>query len=589
MRKKSLVVAVILTLLASLAAPAQAVPDDPAPTGRSNTLTKPVILVHGYDLWGGGWDCQSYWGDIKHRLTSNTHPEAASFVTTYGYYANDRNCWLRDSFTTATPIREIGMAFANKIYSNFSAHGVSVDLVGHSMGGLIIRAAMTGTANHEGGFPPYLLVEDVVTLSTPHRGASSSVLASVLGPLCPTQCQEMKYNSGTMDWLHDTPGVGTRWTVISFQDDIFIDPDTAMPDDMDADHKIWYQEDTYELVDDPHMQQLWNQEPNKRYLLRHCDARSSFCEMNRRYSFRFSDFSPAEAVKFSLYGWSERDPFMVWSSSNGMLCVCSPMQQSSGGAPGGPVPGRSSLDGNARADLLYVDATGKLTAFPNDNGTEGRWWSPRVVGDGWLPDNTFFANLDGDGKKDLVYVNTSGEIVAFPNVDGANYGWGQSRIIGSGWSAENIFFADLDGDGKDDLIYVSEGRVMALPNNNGIQGSWWSARQVGQGFTAENLFFADLNGDRKDEMIYIDAVGDIQAFQNSQGMSGQWYSAQNVGQGWRTDNTFFADLDGDGKDDLLYVSEGRLMLFPNDNGMLARWFSVRQVGQGWHPTNLIFA
>ncbi|WP_443030951.1 PGAP1-like alpha/beta domain-containing protein [Streptomyces sp. CB02400] len=41
------------------------------------------------------------------------------------------------------------------MYKNDSRYGWSVDLVGHSMGGLIIRAALTGTERHMEGWPPF--------------------------------------------------------------------------------------------------------------------------------------------------------------------------------------------------------------------------------------------------------------------------------------------------------------------------------------------------------------------------------------------------------------------------------------------------
>ncbi|MFJ2591339.1 esterase/lipase family protein, partial [Streptomyces sp. NPDC087538] len=53
----------------------------------------------------------------------------------------------------------------------YSAKGQTVDLVGHSMGGLIIRAALAGYAKGDPTWPDTLYVEDVVTLGTPHKAA----------------------------------------------------------------------------------------------------------------------------------------------------------------------------------------------------------------------------------------------------------------------------------------------------------------------------------------------------------------------------------------------------------------------------------
>jgi pimeloyl-ACP methyl ester carboxylesterase len=49
---------------------------------------------------------------------------------------------------------------------------IPVDVVAHSAGGLIMRYALGQVAEHHPDFPPILLVEDVVTMATPHDGAT---------------------------------------------------------------------------------------------------------------------------------------------------------------------------------------------------------------------------------------------------------------------------------------------------------------------------------------------------------------------------------------------------------------------------------
>jgi hypothetical protein len=53
--------------------------------------------------------------------------------------------------------------------------GRTVDVVGYSMGGLIIRGAITGTRNPPSGqgWPPYIYAEDVRRLATPHDGTAA--------------------------------------------------------------------------------------------------------------------------------------------------------------------------------------------------------------------------------------------------------------------------------------------------------------------------------------------------------------------------------------------------------------------------------
>ena len=68
------------------------------------------------------------------------------------------------------PIQDIAKDFANHIYDKYTSKGKEVDIVAHSMGGLISRVAVLGTREDWPGFPPKVAVEDVVTLGTPHQG-----------------------------------------------------------------------------------------------------------------------------------------------------------------------------------------------------------------------------------------------------------------------------------------------------------------------------------------------------------------------------------------------------------------------------------
>ncbi|HYV00871.1 MAG TPA: hypothetical protein VEM93_00790, partial [Actinomycetota bacterium] len=77
--------------------------------------------------------------------------------------------WLDASSHSAdTPLEHLGYHLAWYIYDHYTVDGQTVDLVGHSMGGLIIRYALTKAEEHDPDFPPGLLVEDIVTLETPH-------------------------------------------------------------------------------------------------------------------------------------------------------------------------------------------------------------------------------------------------------------------------------------------------------------------------------------------------------------------------------------------------------------------------------------
>ena len=112
--------------------------------------------------------------------------------------------------TADTSITDIAGLLAWYVYRTYSTRGVAVDLVGHSMGGLIIRDALAYTGRR--GFPPYLLVRDVVTVSAPYTGIPAR-------PSCPLQCRQMSYGSAYLTELSPAARPpqgrgGTTWTEI---------------------------------------------------------------------------------------------------------------------------------------------------------------------------------------------------------------------------------------------------------------------------------------------------------------------------------------------------------------------------------------
>jgi hypothetical protein len=139
---------------------------------------------------------------------------------TVAYYTADKNCNTRiGKFgSRGQNLGTIGKALAWDIYNRYTSKGKSVDVVAHSMGGLIIRAALTGVQKKAKGYPSKLYVEDVVTLSTPHNGSAKAKYCAILGF---GECTQMKPGSSFLKWLSANPvsGPGTDWTLIGAKDD----------------------------------------------------------------------------------------------------------------------------------------------------------------------------------------------------------------------------------------------------------------------------------------------------------------------------------------------------------------------------------
>jgi hypothetical protein len=114
------------------------------------------------------------------------------------------------------------------------------------MGGLIARYALAGVAGSQPGFPPRLLVEDAVTLGTPHAGTGWAYGCAF------AQCHEMRPGSPLMDWLaanarNPQGSGGTDWTAIASEDDGIVSAGSAIA--MPAPHRATYR--WYMGVDHP--------------------------------------------------------------------------------------------------------------------------------------------------------------------------------------------------------------------------------------------------------------------------------------------------------------------------------------------------
>lgn len=222
----------------------------PASAARSDTKTKPVVLVHGLSLTGGtaGYNCGTYWANAISVLRGQgfTGP-----MVTWGYYLGDSNCTGNFGGTTNTDLHAVAQQFAWYIWTNYTSKGKVVDVMAHSMGGLIVRAAISGVQRHQAGFPDHLYIEDAVTLATPHGGALLAYPCdSVLHLL---QCQQLKVHSAFMNDLRanaqNPQGAngGTDWSELGSPDDELV---PLGYDAMTAGHRYRYDNVLHNAIKD---------------------------------------------------------------------------------------------------------------------------------------------------------------------------------------------------------------------------------------------------------------------------------------------------------------------------------------------------
>lgn len=243
--------AAVAATAAFMACAGPAVHATEADGGGTKAASAQLLLVHGYGNHSKGKDCN---GDIwKNALKyyQDAGGRSRASMTTIGYYTGDDKA--KDygpgcdvivgdgEADNARPIQDIAKDFAHYIHKVNTKEGKPVDIVAHSMGGLVTRVALLGSAQGWKGFPPKLDVNNVVTLSTPHRGVEDP------GKYNTRQWHQMDPESGFMDRLHakgrelgDDWARGTDWSLVGADEDGTVSYKSGIDKGNFADQKYRY-------------------------------------------------------------------------------------------------------------------------------------------------------------------------------------------------------------------------------------------------------------------------------------------------------------------------------------------------------------
>ncbi|MPY97513.1 MAG: hypothetical protein GEU97_05840 [Actinophytocola sp.] len=228
-----------------------------------------MLLVHGYGDASEGKDCNGSTWDKALAYYQDEGGRDRGSMRTIGYYEGDDegDAWgdhgcddiIGDgAASNDRPIEGIARDFANYIYEEYTAEGESVDIVAHSMGGLVTRVAVLGTGEGWAGFPPDVAVDDIVTLGTPHKGLQGGC-DDPDEDGCDTQWHQMthpdKGGSGFIAKLHESePGADDRglddewaagidWSLAGSAEDDTVSYDSAIDKGHFAHQKYGYDED----------------------------------------------------------------------------------------------------------------------------------------------------------------------------------------------------------------------------------------------------------------------------------------------------------------------------------------------------------
>ena len=195
-------------------------------TSCRETKDKPVLLVHGWSATGGS-NC----GDFDSMISQMRADGFTGQIVRVGYYTGDTNCdmTLRDwgSFSNSSSWKDVAKAFSNYVNTTYTSQNVTVDAVGYSMGGLIVRGGVYGSAIGESGFTTPIDIEDAVTFGAPFNGAAWYSSFCLWG-----QCSTMKPGAADIGWLNqegNPQGLhGTEWTAFGSDADSVTPVDSAL-------------------------------------------------------------------------------------------------------------------------------------------------------------------------------------------------------------------------------------------------------------------------------------------------------------------------------------------------------------------------
>lgn len=246
--------AVVAALAVGLVAAPLAAPT-PAAAGtiklNTNNQSIALLLIHGFnDSCAVAWDSLGTWKDNTPlpQPNSTAHNYLAGQFTNIkevGYYSGDGTCGENlnndPSLTQCNGFPEsaadygarlkdrldrLSCLFAWYIYDNYTQYGKPVNVLAHSMGGLLTRYALGATAARDNRFPPVLWVNNAVTVATPHGGVWGAYhTAAALSGLGGVELDMMDPGNPAYSFMSTIAGYqrpqgfdGTRWALIGASD-----------------------------------------------------------------------------------------------------------------------------------------------------------------------------------------------------------------------------------------------------------------------------------------------------------------------------------------------------------------------------------
>ncbi|MFJ4828882.1 FG-GAP-like repeat-containing protein [Streptomyces sp. NPDC088747] len=150
----------------------------------------------------------------------------------------------------------------------------------------------------------------------------------------------------------------------------------------------------------------------------------------------------------------------------------------------------ADFDGDGRADYLLTGASGAVSVWLNRGGDGRGGWSPLgqvATGQTGRADTVRWTDLDGDRRADYVWIGSDGGVSAYLNRGGdGRGGWLGRGHVASGMTSDpsRVSFADFDADGNADYVFgdntTNSATVYTWQGGDG-HGNWGNLGTVASG------------------------------------------------------------------------------------------------------------
>ena len=206
-----------------------------------------------------------------------------------------------------------------------------------------------------------------------------------------------------------------------------------------------------------------------------------------------------------------------------------------------------------------------------------------AVGTTWHVAGT--GDLNGDGRADIVWVEAGGAIVVW-EMNGTTIT--SSAVVGAvpaGWSL--VAVGDVNGDGKDDLIFRSSTGVVAAWIMDGF--SVRNVEVIGSMATNYQLaWVADFDGNGIKDFLWFDpATGSAIIWELFATAPINVWNLGTLGPGWTP--AVVGDFDGDGRADILWRNGATNVIWYMNAGVAKTTQLMPTVDPSWQPVAVLDA